>query len=285
MKLTKIGRIVLGQDGAIWEKYLFRFGSCGDCHVYDLDTLEAVAEFSLDGLDVWMPHSNSVMFGCEYYAEGDEFPLLYTNVYNTYGDKQDRREGVCCVYRLSRQEDSFRGQLVQTITVGFVGDENLWCSAGRTDVRPYGNFAIDREQGIYYGFTMRDGADSTRYFAFRLPKLEQGENVTLTPEDILFWFDCPYHRYIQGACVHHGKIYSLEGFTDSEDNPPAIRIIDPALKKQLCYVQFADLGTTIEPEMIDFREERCYYADSDGNLYMIEGNAAAHSTAEYPAQR
>lgn len=273
MKLIKRGQIAEGQDGAIWNQYLFRFNSCGYCYVYDLDTLELAAEFCLDGVDVWMPHSNSVMFGSEYYAEGDEFPLLYTNVYNTYGGEENRREGVCCVYRITRQENSFRGQLVQTITVGFVKDETLWCSTGETDVRPYGNFVIDRERGIYYGFTMRDEAHSSRYFAFRLPKLKEGNAVTLTQADILFSFDCPYHRYVQGATVHQGKIYSLEGFTGSADNPPALRIIDPEESKQMCYVPFSEFGTNIEPELIDFRGDCCYYADCYGNLYTIEENA------------
>lgn len=273
MKLIKRGQIAGGQDGAIWGNYLFRFNSRGYCYVYDLDTLALVAEFCLEAVDVWMPHSNSVMFGCEYYADGDEFPMLYTNVYNTYGGEENRREGVCCVYRLTRQGDSFRGQLVQTITIGFVKNEALWCSVGGGDVRPYGNFVIDREQGIYYGFTMRDSVDASRYFAFRLPTLKAGNAIVLTEADILYYFDCPYHRYVQGATVYSGKIYSLEGFSDSQENPPALRIIDPAERKQLCYVPFSDFGTNIEPELIDFRDDCCYYADCNGNLYTIEENA------------
>ena len=272
MKMTKRGLITQGQDGAIWGNRLFRFNSRGFCYVYDLDTLEKEAEFCLDGVDVWMPHSNSAIFGREYYADGDEFPLLYTNVYNTYGGEENRREGVCCVYRLTREGKNFRGQLVQTITVGFVKDETLWSSKGGGDVRPYGNFVVDRERGIYYGFTMRDGDNASRYFAFRLPTLEQGDTVTLSAEDILFSFDCPYHRYVQGASVHKGKIYSLEGFTNDPANPPALRIIDPEERKQVQCVLFSDFGLTIEPERIDFRGDCCYYADCNGNLYTLEEN-------------
>ena len=66
--------------------------------------------------------------------------------------------------------------VVQIIEIGFADDENLWKSSGeKADVRPYGNFTIDTENGIYYGFTMRDNALATRYFSFDLPKVTQGE--------------------------------------------------------------------------------------------------------------
>lgn len=270
MKFIKIGEIAVGQDGAVWNRLLFRFDHSGNCHVYDLASLEQVARFCLDDTQAWMPHSNAVMFGCEYFSPEDEFPLLYTNVYNTYANEEDRREGVCCVYRITRQGDSFRGQLVQTITVGFAKDESLWRSAG-DDFRPYGNFAIDREKGIYYGFTMRDASHTTPYFAFRLPKLSQGPSVILTKADVLFSFDCPYHCLLQGACTYKGKIFSVEGgcLVDSRHRP-ALRIIDPEKRQQLCYEILEQYGVVHEPEFIDFWEDSCYYGDAHGNLYRIE---------------
>lgn len=270
MKIKSVGQIASGQDGAIWGNHLFRFDSTGFCNVYNLSTLEKEASFSLDDLNLWQPHSNSVSFGCEYFDADDEFPLLYTNVYNTYANEKNRHEGVCCVYRLTRQNNAYRGQLMQTITIGFTSDDNLWCSSGKNDARPYGNFIIDREAKLYYGFVMRDNAHSTRYFAFRLPKLEDGAQVTLNSKDILFHFDCPYHHYVQGTCTHAGKIYSLEGFTASQDNPPALRIIDPSQCKQVSCTPFSKLGLFIEPEFIDFRDDTCFYADIDGNLYIID---------------
>ena len=271
MKFTKIGQICQGQDGVIWGNYLFRFEGNGACHVYDADSLEKKCDFFLDDLSTWMPHSNAVTFGCEYYEAGDEFPLLYTNVYNTYAKEADRREGVCCVYRLTRQGDSFRGQPVQTIRIGFAKDASLWCSEGCSDVRPYGNFVVDRENGIYYGFTMRDGADTTPYFAFKLPRLADGPEVVLEKKDILSSFETPYHRFLQGACVHNGKIFSVEGFTNDGVNPPAIRIIDPEKKGQIFYALTAPYGMIEEPELIDFRNGVCYCSDCRGNLFVIDG--------------
>ena len=187
-------------------------------------------------------------------------------------------KGVCAVYRLQRNGNEFTTTLVQIIEIGFVEDGNYWKSANTEDIRPYGNFVIDRNKGIYYGFTMRDESKTTRYFSFNLPKLcdgvfdaEYGVNrVVLNVGDIKDYFDCEYHKFIQGAAFYNGKIYSAEGFTNSEERPPAMRIIDVNDKKQVQFIDLVKMGYTIEPEMIDFYKDICYYSDNHGNLYVIE---------------
>lgn len=287
MKFQKIGTMKGMQDGAIWGKHLFRFDADGSCLVYDLDAvpggdtpLEPVAQFMLDQADKIAPHSNAVMFGTEYFAPGDEYPLLYSNLYNNFGVERTDMYGVCCVYRLERTGDTFQTTLVQLIKIGFADSTELWYSSdAKDDVRPYGNFAIDRETGTYYAFIMRDHCNAMRYYSFALPKLSDGamdetyqvKKVTLTEDDVLDSFDCEYHHYIQGACTHGGKIYSVEGFSsDIPDAIPALRIIDPAKKCQEQCVIFGDYIPGIEPELIDFRGETCYYSDGHGNFYTIE---------------
>lgn len=284
MKLYPIGQIESGQDGAIWGGYLFRFSTHGLCSVYRLQDCPQVAEaawpaiaaFLLDKAEVLMPHSNSTMFGKEYFCRGDEFPLLYSNIYNSYAGAADPMKGVTCVYRIWREGSAFRSALVQIIQAGFVED-SLWRSGSQPDIRPYGNFVIDREQDRYYAFTMRDADSTTRYFAFPLPRLCDGafdeaygvNRVVLRAEDILAQFDCAYHRFVQGAVCHGGRIYSLEGFTDSKENPPAIRIVDPRAQALVETHLFAEFGLRVEPEMIDFDGDTCYYGDSHGNVYRL----------------
>ena len=84
MNIKPIAQISAGQDGAIWGQYIFRFDTAGHCRVHALGSWEYVGEFTLDRADKLTPHSNAVVFGCEYYAPEDEFPLLYTNIDNTY---------------------------------------------------------------------------------------------------------------------------------------------------------------------------------------------------------
>lgn len=288
MRIQKVANIARMQDGAIWDKYLFRFGANGQCIVYDMDdlcTVESEApelcRFWLDKFELIKPHSNAVVFGSAYYAPEDEFPLLYSNIYNNYARSDDPMIGVCCVYRLLRTGNTFTSTLVQLIQIGFINEGDLWySSAQRNDRRPFGNFVIDRDKSILYAFTMRDASNDTRYFSFRLPEKEEGivdekygvNRVILTSKDILGYFDCEYHHFLQGAVMHKDKIYSVEGFTVGRQGPasrPALRVISPAKERQELCVHFEDFGLTIEPEFIDFRGDTCYYGDGHGNLYTI----------------
>lgn len=187
-------------------------------------------------------------------------------------------KGVCCVYRLQRAGDSFTTTLVQLIQIGFTEDPALWKVAEDVDgPRPYGNFVIDRENGDYYAFVMRNPELGTRYFKFKLPEVRAGEvdpkygvkKVVLTPDDICEMFDCPYHYYIQGAVAKNNKIYSTEGFED-EINRPVIRVIDLVTKTQEHYLDLWAAGYKIEAEFIDFYGDTCCYSDAKGNLFTLE---------------
>lgn len=278
MEIKSLGKIINGQDGAIFNGYLFRLDEKGKCTVYRIADLSEnsspIAQFVLDKAEKIVPHCNSVMFGNEHYCAEDEFPLLYSNIYNNYASSDNKLKGTTCVYRLERENDTFRTTLVQIIKIAFT-DDDLWKSANINDVRPFGNFVIDNINSLYYAFTMRDEDKTTRYFSFKLPKLNDGvfddalgvKIVTLKKDDIIDFFDCEYHNFIQGASMNNGLIYSLEGFDASI--PPALRIINPIKKEQEAVYYFADLGFASEPEFIDFENGNCYYSDDPGNTYAL----------------
>ncbi len=283
MKITPIGKIIGGQDGAIYGNYLFRFDEKGRCAVYEIDKIgeesKAVGSFLLDQTGTLVPHANSVMFGAERAESDDEFPALYVNVYNNYASTDNPMKGVTCVYRILKEGEKFSASLLQLIEIGFAEDSSLWKASESADgPRPYGNCAVDVENGMYYAFVMRNETLGTRYFAFSLPLLADGESdpkygvnrVVLGAKDILTQFDCPYHYFIQGATLKNSKIYSLEGFGHDPAMPPAIRVIDLAAKREESYTRFADLGLKQEPEFIDFAGDICYYSDNPGNLYRID---------------
>lgn len=286
MKIKRVGNIVGGQDGAIYGSELFRLNTKGDCAVYDLKDLKATDcsqlkakyEFKLDRADEIVPHSNSVCFGCEFYKEGDEYPLLYSNVYNNYATTENKRIGTCLVYRLQKINDKFKSTLVQVIEVGFCEDAKLWKAYDDNHgVRPYGNFVVDNATNSFWAFVMRNEELGTRFFQFALPKVSDGQideilgvkKVILNKEDIKETFDCEYFRYIQGAILHKGKIYSTEGFSNDNVNRPAVRVIDLVTKKQE-YYDITEIGFFNEPEFIDFYDNKCLYSDIYGNLYIIE---------------
>lgn len=286
MKIKHISNIKSGQDGAIFGEFLFRFDAKGFGRVYDLSAIDyssaeprelcEIASFRLDKADIIAPHSNSVVFGNEYFEEGDEFPLLYSNIYNNFAKAENKLCGVSCVYRIQRKENEFFSTLVQLIEIGFADRRGLWLSDGEiNDVRPYGNFVVDTESSKYYGFVMRDGEKKTRYFKFNLPKLSDGEidaifgvrKVVLSENDIEEYFDVPYHNFMQGAVCYKDKIYEVEGF--GENQRSAIRIIDLKEKREELYFDFYEAGYPVEPEFIDFYKGSCIYCDAHGNVFEL----------------
>ncbi len=284
MKIRKIGKIGGGQDGAICNGILFRFDHLGNGAAFDLsalcegEALAPLATFALDRCKEIAPHSNAVFFGTHFYAEGDEFPLLYSNIYNNYSDMEDPLLGVCLAYRLERDGESIKTTLVQMIEIGFFENAELWKATPEAHgPRPYGNFLIDKKTNAYYAYVMRTKESGTRYFKFAIPAPDAGEidpkwgirHVVLGEKDILAYFDTPHHFYIQGGIAYEGRIYTTEGFDHSEVNHPAIRVIDLEGKKQVDFFDLTTLGYEEEPEMIDFSDGVCYYSDAHGNFYSV----------------
>jgi len=273
---NKVAKVDGGrQDGDIYGEYYFSFDGDGNCKVYSLVDYSYISSFTLDKAEQSKPHSNSVSFGKLKYGEDDEFPLLYTNIYNTYGASAKEKYGTCNVYRITRSGESFESRLVQIIKIGFTDDTALWASPSG-DVRPYGNFAVDGEGNKLYAFTMRDASRTTEVFAFELPTVTEGVTdattgaklVTLDKEDILKHFSVAYSNYVQGAVFADGKIYSLEGFFDAV-NRPAMKVIDVESGRIECSVDFYGLGLAREPEAVFVRDGIPYYMTCDGDIYRI----------------
>ena len=284
MEIRKIGSIGGGQDGAIYNGILFRFDHLGNGAAFALadlkegEALAPFARFTLDKCDALTPHSNAVFFGTHFYAEGDEFPILYTNIYNNYCGREEPLIGVCLAYRLTREGEGFKTELVQMIRIGFFENAELWKATPEAHgARPYGNFLIDKKTNAYYAYVMRTKESGTRYFKFAIPAPDAGEidpkwgvkRFVFGEEDILSYFDVPHHFYIQGGIAHEGRIYSTEGFAFSTENRPAIRVIDLEGKKQVDFCDLTTLGYEEEPEMIDFSDGVCYYSDAHGNFYSV----------------
>lgn len=274
LNFTALWQTFKGQDGAMFGDWIIRFDTKGNGHVFRISEEAEVCVFKLGSADKIVPHSNSVVFGTEYYAAGDEFPLLYSNIYNNYAKSDDRLEGTVCVYRLIRSETDFSAELVQVIRVGFVHDP-IWSDG--TDVRPYGNFVVDTDKNQLVAFTMRDKDQATRYFTFDLPKLSDGEFsdawgvpvVTLVGDAVKSMFDTPYSRYIQGACCADGKVYSVEGFSD-ETNPAKMQIVDLSVRKLHAVIDLFAMGLTHEPEFVNILDGVLYYSDANGQLIRFD---------------
>lgn len=272
------------QDGAIYGGMIFKFHSDGLCNVFSMETGKRVGGFVLNQADAYKPHCNAVCFSNEFYQEGDEFPLLYANIYNNYNkdEFEDKRPGMFCVYRIFREGGSFKSRLLQVIRVDFAGAEP-WRSGWNeekqsfTDRSPWGNFIIDTDNNKLWAFVTRDENHTTRFFCFDIPKVEKTETtafVKLTKGMVQRTFDIPYSWYLQGACYHDGKIYSTEGM-GTDANPTGIRVVDLEHGIEDCLVNLhADDSYRREAEFIDFADGVCWYGDyknSNVKLYTITG--------------
>ena len=275
-KITPVGKMPGGQDGAIYGDYFFRFNGSGGGRVYDAKTLAPLAPIALEKSDLIKMHSNAVVFGTEKYDSTDEFPLLYSNVYNNYSKETERRCGTAGVYRILHNGEEWSTVLVQVIRIAFT-ENTIWRSANVNDVRPYGNFVVDTDKNKLYAFTMRDEAQTTRYFRFALPACRAGEMseyygvpvLSLTEGDLEACFDAPYSHFIQGATYFKGQIWSVEGFGGAK-NAPRLQIIDLATGKQYGDVSFYNLAMDVEPECITIRDGDILYSDAHGNTYKIQ---------------
>ena len=285
MNIFKLGKICGDQDGAICGDYIFRFNSSGDYSVYSLASLdftkdngelEAVFKGKLDRYEEIVPHSNAVFFGNNYYEEGDEFPILYSNLYNNYASDNEKTAVLLC-YRVLRNKNEFATMLLGEIKICFKDEKGLWRSSEGEDARPYGNFISNKDSDKLFAFVMIDNENLTRYFAFNMPDIKKGEtnklgikSITLNKQDIVYSFDTKYHQFIQGACLYEDKIYSTEGFAHDNVRIPAIRVIDSEKKEEVKYLNLTEFGYFEEPEFIDFYKGICLYSDAHGNLYKVE---------------
>lgn len=266
----KLGNIKKMQDGATYGNNLIEMDSSNHGIVYDINSYEEIGTITLD--KTISMHSNSVCFGAEKYDEQDEFPLMYTNVYNNYSSDEDRREGICGVFRLVKDvPGNYYGQLVQLIKIGFTEDLSLWKSKkDGSDFRPYGNFVVDTDNNRLYAYVMRDSEQITRFFEFECPTVDKSEtytNIVLGKEDIISSFDLVFYSALQGVTYFDGMLYSLDGFQNA-----MIHVVN--LKEQCLYatLKLSEMGMAYEPEAIFSMENSVVFANSTGNVYRIMMN-------------
>ena len=271
------GKTSARQDGAIWNGKLFQPAG-GTCSVYDLTT-KNTKTFDLDDTNGILAHGNTACFGSTYYAEGDEYPLLYVSVWKQYESAADKKEGTCCVYRIVEHEDgSFSSELVQVIEIGFADDER-WASGNS---RPYGTFVVDTDQNKLYAMVMRDAEQTNRVFAFDIPAVTEGTYnesygcnvVTLEQTDIKDQFDTEYVNFQQGACYYNGKIYTQESFVQNKV-PPVLKVIDLSTKTVTHSYDMTAAGISEQATLVsvDPADGAMYYGTDDGKLYKLTPHA------------
>lgn len=229
--LTKTKEKESHQGMDIASDCIFILENGGGCSVYDFNSRSSkpIAHFSL-GSAHKDNHSNMANFGVET-KPGASFPLLYVTV----GKYNVPMEYDCHVESITRKGDSFSSELVQTITL----DPSGFSDAGLSTFFGCPAWLVDRERGFLWVFSavkrtlMRTTGDpkTNRYIAtkFRIPKLSEGDLVTLTAADVLDQKSFEFDVFVtQGGCMRDGKIYYSFGFTLKKhpETPAQIRVFD-----------------------------------------------------------
>ena len=173
----------------------------------------------------------------------------------------------------------YTNDLVQIIKIGFTNNP-MWTSiAGASaDQRPYGNFAIDYKNGYLYALALKYGDRVTRTIKFKLPSITEGTYnstydanvVTLQLEDILDFFDTPYAYSIQDVDFYNNYIFITEGFTNNNNEPARMRVIDVVNQCQVAQFDIFYDFFPIEPEFICWYQGELYYADSRLDVMKIK---------------
>lgn len=252
-------------DGAVYGDHFFVTYGGGLIGVFDLLSREYISHFYIAEKDTIKPHANTACFGNEFYSATDEFPLLYVNAY-----QDDLPSGTCYALRVQRNGETFTASIVQTITIGFT-DAELWLCDG--EYKRYGNFAIDTDNSYLYAYMPRTPEKKYRFFRFKLPKLSDGQNVTLTEEDIVRHFDVSQMvetadglSYPQGSCYHQGKVYLLDSAA-AQDGRSCMLVVNTASEQTESVVDLCSLGVASgETEFISIYNGNMVIGTVDANI-------------------
>ena len=181
-------------------------------------------------------HCNNVSFSRIFYDTDDEFPLLYVSgsPSGTYNHVQ--------VYRIQKMDNTFTISKVQEIVLPKSNSDNnlYWTGA-----------VMDNENGFMYVYANNQGAQIAK---FNIPDIMQKE-IALTDEDILEQFTVATFRHQQGAVIHNGMMYVMDGVPQWGDTN-YLRIIDLVNKDNYKTINITELGFgNVEFESCSYYED------------------------------
>lgn len=268
IKLYKVAQ--QGMD--ICKNKIFVLHHGGSCHVYNLKTKAVLGSFDL-GSKRKGNHCNTGNFGVEK-KKGASFPVMYISL----GKPGDVDEFVCTVESFTEKKGKFSSELVQRIKMDQTGFE----AKGLKPLWGCPNWMVDKERKHLWAFSAikrttvsGTGTDmsTNKYLGvkFRLPKLSEGKEITLTADDVLDEAVMDFDVYAtQGGTMKNGIIYYAFGFgIKHPESPSQMRIYDTDKR---AIIGSYDLTNTVpeEPEDVAFYKGKIYLNTNSDKIYLIE---------------
>ena len=142
------------------------------------------------------------------------------------------------------------------------------------------DWVVDKKSKSLYSIARwQYNSDSTmrtyahRINRYRLPKLSEGKNVTLTDADVLDSFDVSFLNMLQGATIKGKYLYLPTGLFDTPkgrmDKERALIVVNLKAHKIVKKIDLTDL-TSNEPEDCAFYKGKLLlYCGQSGGLYEI----------------
>lgn len=232
------------QGIAIHNNVLFQFRASGTT------VTDTVCLFNFTtGADIYRnmtikaDHGDSATFSNEYYAVGDEFPLLYVTA--------DTTPAKIYVNRVTRSSASLIRTLVFPSSAGY-----------------YGAGAFDWDNNICYLLSYKTnsytsdqgGANTTVISKWNLSNLTDNGDGTYTPA-FIEQYERPFIYVMQGLEYHDGIIWVTSGYGGAESY---IYALDPADGTLLYTI---DTGTTTEIEGLAFISDTEAVIGFQGGVY------------------
>lgn len=243
------------QGMAIYGKMSCLLSNTGLCRIINLKTRKQVSSFRL-GCYGEKNHANCASFGIES-VKDSRIPVMYVS----------ECAGKCRCFVESISDTS--SLLVQTIHLDRKGIDAI-----------AHDWVVDRKTKSLYSIARRQYAsDSTvktyahRINRYRLPRLNEGKDVTLTDTDVLESFDVFFPNLQQGATIKGKYLYLPTGRNQSqnkmEDAERALIVVDLKTHQIARIIDLTSI-TNNEPEDCDFYKGKLLlYCGQSGGLYEI----------------
>lgn len=227
----------------VWKDYVVSCQNQGVATVYALgeDAFETLGQFKLASTHP-DNHANVASFGTEKVHKGDPLPVIYVS--QAHRVPVNGYKDILYVERIS--PDFSSSELVQSIYYDDTGKDFGYAL----------QWVVDRKHGYLYGYgntiNNTDPANRHRIIKFRLPRLSDGEFITLRPEDALENYTVEevsgfsYNPIGQGLDIRGTKLYMPTGLGYSE-YPSILYVWD--LRKHT--MEVVDLSTATKGELED----------------------------------
>lgn len=289
MHFQKILHSAQGMD--IWGDRAFILYDTGVCAVYDLKKRDgkSLAQFPLGSYNAGTPsreylnHANSCMFSDIHYEE-NPIPLLYVTIGTGIGADVDGFFYRCAVENIvmnfdEEGKEQYTAETIQIISYQPEGIEMVpfeqpcWgCPAFFVESQEQAMYMLSARYRTKRGCVPEGECNAYIITKFRLPKLNEGSMVHLTPRDILDQFVVESDvLFTQGGTLAGKKIYYTYG-CPKHDYPDRILVFD--LEKKILCTQIDHLDEAFNWEEIEccaFYEGQLLCNTCDGSIFVVEG--------------